>query len=134
MYKTIKDFYVGQEVYVGKEIIYGWNDVYKYKVYKPHTIKSISPKRKVITLDNGVKVKAYDSGYTDIPLYEYNPEMENDSEKAYAFLNFLRTKKYFVTLYTPYKAVKKVSELPTEQISKITEMMKEIVTITFKEE
>jgi hypothetical protein len=129
MYKKIRDFSVGQEVYTVNHIKFGWNQLYKHGIYERHTIKAISPKGRSLTLDDGTKVTVNSYGKTDIDLYKYDPEMGNDTEKAKAFAEFMKTKADFNELYNRSNFVETVARLDADKVPELTRLFQEIVEL-----
>ena len=129
MYKKIRNFSVGQEVYTEKNIRFGWNQLYKHGIFERHTIKSISPKGRSLTLDDGTKVTVNSYGQTDIALYEYDPEMEKDTEKAMMFARFMKTKADFNELYNRSNFVGMVAGMSADKVPELTRLFQEIVDL-----
>ena len=129
MYKKIRNFSVGQEVYTEKNIRFGWNQLYKHGIFERHTIKSISPKGRSLTLDDGTKVTVNSYGQTDIALYEYDPEMGNDTEKAMEFARFMKVKSEFNEIYNRSNFVGKVARLDAEKVPELTKLFEQITDL-----
>ena len=129
LYTKIKEFSVNQEVYTERLIRFGWNQAYNYGIYERHTIKAISPKGRSLTLDDGTKVTVNSYGQTDIPLYRYNPEMGNDTEKSMAFATFMKVKTEFDEIYSRSNFVGTVARLDPEKVPELTELLTRITEL-----
>ena len=86
---------VGMEVAVPTYINFGWNQVFRYPIWKKETIAKLTPKKTKITLDSGRTLTADRRGYgysTGVYKYDGDEGMVAETFTAKRFLYTLKNR------------------------------------------